>query len=62
MRQVYHELMSFVIQDMRITEQANLLLFAAHNLERAADRTTNICERVFYCVTGELMDTGWEVT
>ena len=41
--------------------QANLLLFAAHNLERAADRTTNICERVIYCATGDLMDTGWAV-
>ena len=38
----------------------NLLMWAAHNLERAADRATNICERVIYCVTGELLDTGWE--
>ena len=37
-------------------EQANMLLWAAHNLERAADRVTNICERVVFLVTGELGD------
>lgn len=58
--QVYRELLTFVIQDVHIMQQANHLLFAAHNLERTADRATNICERVIYCVTGELLDTGWE--
>lgn len=57
---VYSELMSFVIKDVGIMQQANLLLFVSHNLERAADRTTNICERVIYSVTGELLDTGWD--
>ena len=33
---------------------------AAHNLERAADRATNICERAIYSVTGQLIDYGWE--
>jgi phosphate transport system protein len=28
----------------------------AHNLERAADRVTNICERTIYVETGELLD------
>ena len=32
----------------------------AHNLERAADRATNICERAIYVVTGKLIDVGWE--
>jgi len=37
-------------------DQANYLLWAAHNLERAADRVTNICERVVFMVTGEMAE------
>lgn len=58
--QVYAELMTLIMQDTSKIRQANLLLMAAHHLERAADRATNICERVIYCVTGQLVDTGWE--
>lgn len=58
--QVYSELLTLLFGDVSRIRQANLLLMAAHNLERAADRATNVCERVIYCVTGELVDTGWE--
>lgn len=58
--QVYAELMTLVMLDVTKMRQANLLLMAAHNLERAADRCTNICERVVYCITGRLNDTGNE--
>ncbi len=58
--QVYSELLTLLFVDVSRIRQANLLLMAAHNLERAADRATNICERVIYSVTGELLDTGWE--
>jgi phosphate transport system protein len=44
--------------DPAVIEQANLLLWAAHNLERAADRVTNLCERVIYMVTGETVEIG----
>lgn len=54
--QVYRELMTYVMADPRLIEQANLLLWAAHNLERAADRVNNICERTVYAVTGRLME------
>lgn len=37
-------------------DQANYLLWVAHNLERTADRVTNICERVVFTVTGEMME------
>ena len=53
-KQVYRELMTFVIADPTSIERANWLLWAAHNLERFADRVTNICERTVYIVTGEL--------
>lgn len=58
--QIYAELMTLIMQDVSKIRQANLLLMGAHNLERAADRCTNICERVIYCVTGKLIDAGWE--
>ena len=45
-----------VMQTPANIRQANLLLMAAHNLERTADRATNICERVIFVVTGELQD------
>jgi phosphate transport system protein len=32
------------------------LLFAAHNLERIADRTTNIAERVVFMVSGDIVE------
>jgi phosphate transport system protein len=54
--QVYRVLMTYVMSDPRTIEQANLLLWVAHNLERAADRVTNICERVVFTVTGDLME------
>ena len=54
--QVYHELMMFIIQDPKSIERANWLLWVAHNLERVADRVTNICERTVFIVTGEMKE------
>ena len=54
--QVYHELMLFVIQDPKSIERANWLLWVAHNLERVADRVTNICERTVFIATGEMVE------
>ena len=57
--QIYRELLSFIMADPRTIEQANFLLWAAHNLERTADRVINVCERIVFTVTGEMeeMDT-----
>jgi phosphate transport system protein len=54
--QVYRELMTFVISDPKAIERANWLLWVAHNLERVADRVTNICERTVFIATGELKE------
>jgi phosphate transport system protein len=54
--QVYRELMTFVISDPKSIERANWLLWVAHNLERVADRVTNICERTIFIATGELTE------
>ncbi len=58
--QVYRELTTYILADPSCIEQANYLLWAAHNLERFADRVTNICERVIFTVTGELIELGAE--
>jgi phosphate transport system protein len=50
--QVYRELMFFMTQDPKTITRATHLLWVAHNLERIADRTTNIGERVVFLVTG----------
>ncbi len=54
--QIYRELITFMIQDPKTIDQANYLLWAAHNVERMADRVTNICERTVFTVTGELIE------
>ena len=54
--QVYRELITYIIQDPKNIERANWLLWVAHNLERVADRVTNICERTVFVVSGELRE------
>ncbi len=54
--QVDRELLTYIISDPRVYEQASRLMWVAHNLERAADRVTNICERVVFTVTGEMRE------
>jgi len=54
--QVYRELMLIIIQDPKSIERANWLLWTAHNLERVADRVTNICERTIFIATGEMAE------
>lgn len=54
--QIYRELMTFIIADPKVIERANWLLWVAHNLERVADRVTNICERTVFIATGEMRE------
>jgi phosphate transport system protein len=54
--QVHHELLLIIMASPAKMNQANYLLWAAHNLERVADRVVNICERVIYTVTGEMVE------
>jgi len=60
--QVYRELITYILADPTCLEQANHLLWAAHNLERAADRVSNICERILFMVTGEFSEFDSEVS
>lgn len=52
--QVYRELLTFMINDPRTITRATHLIWVSHNLERAADRATNITERVVQLATGEI--------
>jgi phosphate transport system protein len=52
--QIYRELISFMVEDPKTITGATHLIWVAHNLERIADRVTNICERIIYLVTGEI--------
>ncbi|MHB1355985.1 MAG: phosphate signaling complex protein PhoU [Anaerolineae bacterium] len=52
--QVYRDLIAFIIKNPATMEQANLLMWVAHNLERAADRTVNICERIIFVESGKM--------
>jgi phosphate transport system protein len=54
--QVYRELLTYIMGDPTVIDQANSLLWAAHNLERTADRVINICERTIFMVTGEMVE------
>jgi len=53
---VYRSLVASMIADPNTIDSANYLLWVAHNLERMADRVTNICERTVFIATGELME------
>ena len=52
--QLYFEMMDFVVEQPENIERANYVLWVGHNLERLADRVTNICERTIYIKTGDL--------
>ncbi|MGD8456932.1 MAG: phosphate signaling complex protein PhoU [Anaerolineales bacterium] len=52
--QVYRDLIELMAKDPSGIVQSNHLQWAAHNIERMADRVTNICERTIFIATGEM--------
>ena len=52
-KKVYKDLLRFMLEDSKTIQRATYLLWVAHDLERNADRATNIAERVIYLVTGK---------
>jgi len=53
---VYREMLDVMFADASNIDHANYLIWAAHNLERLGDRVTNICERIVFVVSGEIME------
>jgi phosphate transport system protein len=51
--QIFRELLTYMMEDPRTITRAVYLIWVSHNLERIADRVTNICERIVFMVTGE---------
>jgi phosphate transport system protein len=56
--QVFRELLTFMVEDPKTITRATRLIWVAHNLERAADRVTNVCERIVFIVTGKMEEIG----
>ena len=54
--QVYRDLLAYMIDDPRTIQRATYLLWVAHDLERIADRATNVAERVIFLVTGKMTE------
>ena len=54
--QIYHKLLEQMMVDSSTIDHASHIMWAAHNLERMADRVTNICERIIYVATGEMKE------
>ncbi len=50
----YHALIQEMIRTPSDVQRITFLIWTSHNLERIADRVTNICERVIFMVTGQL--------
>jgi phosphate transport system protein len=53
---VYRKLIEIMIEHPETIERGIHLTWVAHNLERIADRVTNICERVVYLVEGHILE------
>lgn len=58
---IYREIISYVTQNPLEVEHANRLEWAVHNLERSADRVTNICEWIVYMVSGKYVEMDSEI-
>jgi phosphate transport system protein len=55
-KRINRQLAELIIQNPSFIDHANYYMWAAHNLERTADRVSNICERTIFVVTGELLE------
>ncbi len=56
--QVFRELLTYMAADPQTINRATRLIWVAHNLERSADRVTNICERTIFVITGKVEEEG----
>jgi len=52
--QVFRELLIIMLSTPKAIPRAEYLIWVARNLERIADRVTNICERVVFMVSGRM--------
>jgi len=55
-KQIFRELLTFMMEDPHTISRAIHLIFVADNIERIADHATNLAERVVYIVNGERLN------
>jgi len=55
-KQIFRELLTYMIEDPKNINQATYFIFVARALERIGDHATNVCEWIIYLVTGERKD------
>ena len=56
--QVIRELVTYMASDPKTIERSLELIRIAHNLERAADLATNLCEDIIFMVEGKIVKHG----
>lgn len=54
--QIYRKNVAAMIANPEIIDHSNYIMWVVHNIERMADRVTNICERTIFIATGELIE------
>jgi len=54
--QIYHKNINAMIANPDIIDHSSYIMWVVHNIERMADRVTNICERTIFIATGELLE------
>jgi phosphate transport system protein len=55
---LFHKLVDAMAKKPELVTRATYMMWAAHNLERIADRVTNIAERIIFMTTGNLQEIG----
>jgi phosphate transport system protein len=53
---LFRDLLGLMVEDPTTVARATYTLFVAHDIERIADRVTNVAETVIYIVTGETVE------
>ncbi|MEA4930097.1 MAG: PhoU domain-containing protein [Anaerolineaceae bacterium] len=53
---IYRKIVHNMIKHPEKIDYSNQILWVIHNLKRTADRVTNICERIIFIVSGELIE------
>lgn len=54
--QIYRKNVATMIANPDTIDHSNYIMWIVHNIERMADRVTNICERTIFISTGELLE------
>jgi len=51
---IFHKLIKIMAKEPEMITRCTYLMWCAHNLERIADRVTNIAEQIIFMTTGDM--------